>query len=204
MAATRGRHEEEVSSLREALQQAAADNSRIYSSHETTPRKMSAAKEPGSPSSPVLGSPIPLTAQALQLQTPLTGMSGITQMQMSGMGNKSRYQDASALLGGSSAQQREISRLTAEVAGERRRLQGLQDTHNDLLSLLAQEELELGVFREMLESVGGDEKVHEAILLAQRGAVEKYGSYVNLHDSSAVVAESSAGLDFGEQSTDER
>ena len=120
---------------------------------------------------------------------------------MSGMGNKSRYQEAPALLGGSSAQQREISRLTAEIAGERRRLQSLQENHNDLLSLLAQEELELGVFREILESVGGEEKVLEAIQLAQRGAVEKYGSYVNLHESSAIAVEPGAGLDFGEYSS---
>ena len=39
---------------------------------------------------------------------------------------------------GAQTQQKEIARLTGEVVVERRKLQSLRDTHNDLLSLLAQ------------------------------------------------------------------
>ena len=90
------------------------------------------------------------------------------------------------------------------MVSERRKLQSLRDTHNDLLSLLAQEEVELGVFREMLERYAGEDKVLEALRLAQQSAIDKYGSYVNLHDGdetsqSPVKMDLSASLDINEE-----
>ena len=182
MSAGASRHREEVAELRESLQKQRQQQA-------GTPMK--GVGNPGGDTDPM--SPIPLPGIA-QAQTPLTAGP----FEISGMGSKSRFKDATALLGGSSAQQREISRLHSEIDSERRKLQGLQDTHNDLLSLLAQEELELGVFREMLESVGGEEKVQHALQLAQRAAVDKYGSYVNLHDTSLLMGGDGPSLDFGD------
>ena len=101
-------------------------------------------------------------------------------------------------------QQKEIARLTSEVGSERRKLQSLRDTHNDLLSLLAQEEVELGVFREMLERYAGEDKVVEALRLAQQSAIDKYGSYVNLHygeemSQSPVKMDLSTSLEVDEE-----
>ena len=63
----------------------------------------------------------------------------------------------------------------------------LQDTHNDLLSLLAQEELELSCFRRALEKHAGQEAVSSTFVEAEALSVEKYGSYVNLRDDREVA-----------------
>ena len=158
-----------------------------------TPTKSGSQAEPS-----FLMSPVPLPSHVLQ--TPLSGG-------LPGMSDHSRvgFRDQASILGvgGSQAQQKEIARLTGEVVSERRKIQSLRDTHNDLLSLLAQEEVELGVFREMLERYAGEEKVFEALRLAQQSAIDTYGSYVNLHDGvdtsqSPVKMDLSASLDVNE------
>ena len=64
----------------------------------------------------------------------------------------------------------------------------LQEQHNDLLSLLAQEEVELGVFREALGLSAGSAAVRTALLEAQRASVERYGTYVNLREDDVDVS----------------
>jgi hypothetical protein len=63
----------------------------------------------------------------------------------------------------------------------------LQETHNDLLSLLAQEELELQVFRDALKSHAGDQVFMETASMAQSTALEKYGSYIDLHGDESLL-----------------
>jgi hypothetical protein len=65
---------------------------------------------------------------------------------------------------------------------QRRRLQQLQEQHNDLLSLLAQQDLELSVFRSTLEGKLGPRAVTEAESQAERRCIERYGSYVNTRE----------------------
>merc|ERR1711871_871200 len=58
------------------------------------------------------------------------------------------------------------ARILAELQMERRRLRDLQDEHSDLLGLIAQQELELKIFRDKLEKARGGVGVHEAVKLA--------------------------------------
>ena len=58
-------------------------------------------------------------------------------------------------------------------------MQQLQEQHNDLLSLLAQQDLELGVFRSSLEGRGGQQAVVEAEAQASLRCIERYGNYIS-------------------------
>ena len=68
------------------------------------------------------------------------------------------------------------------AARERRGLGQLQEAHNDLLALLAQEEVELNVFRDVLGERVGEAAVGEAHARAQTAVTERYGAYVNLRE----------------------
>ena len=70
---------------------------------------------------------------------------------------------------------------------QRRRLADLQEQHNDLLSLLAQQELELAVFRSKLEAKAGALAVNEAEGEASQRCVERYGSYIQLGREGGVT-----------------
>jgi len=94
----------------------------------------------------------------------------------------SRTLEAAALLESTPRQQREIALLTAQVARERRGLGQLQEAHNDLLALLAQEEVELNVYRDVLGERVGEAAVEEAHARAQTAVTERYGAYVNLRE----------------------
>ena len=109
---------------------------------------------------------------------PGTGPGGGSSL--GGLGRRSRSQEANALLDSTPLYQRELAALTAVVARERRQLGALQEQHNDLLALLAQEEVELGVFRDALQQQGGVQAVAAAATTAQRVATERYGTYVDL------------------------
>ena len=66
------------------------------------------------------------------------------------------------------------------IITQRRRYLELQEQHADLLGLLAQQEVELSVFRGVLEqSSGGDEQVRRAEEKSQLMAIKKYGTYTN-------------------------
>lgn len=68
----------------------------------------------------------------------------------------------------------------------------MQETHNDLLSLLAQEELELQVFRDALKAHAGDQVFVETASMAQSTALEKYGSYIDLHGDDSLLMDQAA------------
>lgn len=55
----------------------------------------------------------------------------------------------------------------------------LQEEHNDLLGLLAQQELELQIFRDSLEHNAGVQFVLTADLQVEQQALERYGAYIN-------------------------
>ena len=67
----------------------------------------------------------------------------------------------------------------------------MQEQHNDLLGLLAQQELELYVFKLSLEDNVGALEVRKAEQKAQKEAIAKYGSYIDFRSNAA-------GLDDGE------
>ena len=96
----------------------------------------------------------------------------------------SRTLEAAALLESTPRQQRQIAMLTAQVAKERRTLSQLQEAHNDLLALLAQEEVELGVFRDVLTERAGEGAVNDAFSRAQLAVTERYGTYVNMRETA--------------------
>ncbi len=60
----------------------------------------------------------------------------------------------------------------------------LQEQHNDLLGLLAQQEVELLTFKVSLEDIGGLAEVQKAEAKAQREALNKYGSYIDFRNNS--------------------
>ena len=86
----------------------------------------------------------------------------------------------------SSPAAKEMSRLHAEISLERRRLQVLQEQHSDLLGLLAQQEVELVVFKDVLEQYSGNEAVSHAEDESKRITVEKYGFYVDYRSTGIV------------------
>jgi hypothetical protein len=62
---------------------------------------------------------------------------------------------------------------------QRRKLLELQEEHSDLLGLLAQQEIELTVFRSSLHSHCGAQAVTAAEAESERTAIQKYGTYTN-------------------------
>lgn len=91
---------------------------------------------------------------------------------------------------------KEISKLHSEIAHERRRLSILQEQHSDLLGLLAQQEVELNVFRTALEKTAGFNAVIQTEEEAQKVAIEKYGCYTNFRNYDEHVNDS---LDINNQ-----
>ncbi len=54
----------------------------------------------------------------------------------------------------------------------------------DLLSLLAQQEVEISVFRHFISTLGGSQQVDLAVLEAQKQATDKYGSYTDFRNEN--------------------
>ena len=82
---------------------------------------------------------------------------------------------ASRFLASPSSQ--EMATLQAELNEAQRRVRGFEEDHTDLLSLIAQQEVELGVFRRQLALCGGETAVMTAERLTQEEAEERYGFY---------------------------
>ena len=57
-------------------------------------------------------------------------------------------------------------------------MQELQEQHNDLLGLLAQQEVELHVFRDKIKEIGGRQTYAQCIQETKRLSEKKYGTYV--------------------------
>lgn len=69
---------------------------------------------------------------------------------------------------------------------QRHRLQELQEQHNDLLGLLAQQEVELGVFKDKIKEVGGKSIYKQCMSEAKRLVETRYGSYVAFRGDDAL------------------
>jgi hypothetical protein len=72
---------------------------------------------------------------------------------------------------------KEAARLLMEINRELRRFAELQEQHSDLLGLLAQQEVELGVFRGTLLQSAGGQAVQDAEDQAQLTSIKRYGAY---------------------------
>jgi len=116
------------------------------------------------------------------MQTPAKIKNESTVTPMSGIEKRGR--GVTAFI--SSPAAKEMSRLHAEISLERRRLQVLQEQHSDLLGLLAQQEVELVVFKDVLEQYSGNEAVIHAEDESRRITVEKYGFYVDYRSTGIV------------------
>jgi hypothetical protein len=73
---------------------------------------------------------------------------------------------------------------------QRRKLLDLQEEHSDLLCLLAQQEVELGVFRSALMKHAGALVVAVADKECERASIEKYGSYTNFRGADGTIGAS--------------
>jgi U3 small nucleolar RNA-associated protein 14 len=58
----------------------------------------------------------------------------------------------------------------------------LEEQHNELLSLLAQQELELKIFKDALMEEFGEEKSHFFEEEAQKKVIDTYGVYTNYRE----------------------
>jgi chromosome segregation ATPase len=96
----------------------------------------------------------------------------------------------------SSPAAKEMSRLHAEISLERRRLHFLQEQHSDLLGLLAQQEVELSVFKDVLEESGGNKAVTYAEEESRRVTIEKYGYYTDFRQCTVEEDEVEANDDI--------
>lgn len=74
---------------------------------------------------------------------------------------------------------KELSKLQSELRKERKRLHVLREQHEELLGLLAQQELEMKTFREKLFENCGQEVVTQTEEEIRREAVDRYGSYID-------------------------
>jgi uncharacterized coiled-coil DUF342 family protein len=97
---------------------------------------------------------------------------------------------------GMSPTSKEVGRLHAEILQERRRLSALQEEHADLLGLLAQQEVELKVFRDALESEAGVDAIEAANEQAQRIAIDLYGTYVSFRGNDVLEDEDEDDADY--------
>lgn len=80
-------------------------------------------------------------------------------------------------------------------------MSALQEQHTDLLGLLAQQEIELDVFRQALEAKLSERELSGVESEIQRSVIDKYGSYTNFRHyegggGSAATVEEEQGL-FG-------
>jgi len=60
---------------------------------------------------------------------------------------------------------------------QRNKLASLQEQHSDLLGLLAQQDVELSVFRELIQSRLGSSELRSVEDVARTNTIDLYGSY---------------------------
>jgi hypothetical protein len=74
----------------------------------------------------------------------------------------------------------------------------LQEEHNDLLGLLAQQEVELSVIREALERSLGADYLMTVDEEAMRLALDRYGNYINFRNIEGDEGSDAEGEAEGE------
>ena len=65
----------------------------------------------------------------------------------------------------------------AHIYFQRSKLAALQEQHSDLLGLLAQQDVELSVFREVIQSRLGPGELSSVEDVARANTIDLYGSY---------------------------
>ena len=68
--------------------------------------------------------------------------------------------------------------LKGELDDERRMYRELEEEHEDLLALLAQQELEKNAIRDKLLEVAGNDAVALARKLAERQCLSRFGAFI--------------------------
>eukprot|EP00957_Ditylum_brightwellii_P045558 3454563-Ditylum_brightwellii.AAC.1 len=71
-----------------------------------------------------------------------------------------------------------VFELKSEIREERMIYRDLLAEHEDLLALLAQQDLERASLHEALFNAGGDEAVENAIQEAEEKALNQFGKYI--------------------------
>jgi len=96
----------------------------------------------------------------------------------------------------------EVVRLHGELQTEHRKLRNLQEDHNDLLGLIAQQEIELDVFRRYLLERCGRDAVAGAEQESEGAAIERYGYYNDFRRCDADDTTMTVGAAAGTGSHD--
>ena len=81
-------------------------------------------------------------------------------------------------LGGSPHNDSATVELKSELDDERRMYRELEEEHEDLLALLAQQELEKNAIRDKLLEVAGNDAVSLARKLAERQCLTRFGTFI--------------------------
>ena len=87
-----------------------------------------------------------------------------------------RWKDTADLVQAFTPQTKEIARVHSELLKKQRMLDDLTEEHTDLLSLLAQQELEISIFRGAMLKISR-QRCDELDNEVKESAIDKYGSY---------------------------
>ena len=87
-----------------------------------------------------------------------------------------RWKDTADLVHAFTPQAKEIARVHSELLKKQKLLDDLNEEHTDLLSLLAQQELEISVFRDAVQKISR-QRCDELDKEVKETAIDKYGSY---------------------------
>ena len=98
------------------------------------------------------------------------------------MQTPSKWKEVSEIVSAFSPQARDVAKLHSDMLKKQRQLDELLEEHSDLLSLLAQQELELKVFRGSMFKLSGAAAVKTTEAEARRAAIEKYGIYTEFRN----------------------
>lgn len=91
-----------------------------------------------------------------------------------------KWNQAARLLDSLTPDGKDMARLHSEIVKERRSFAELKESYSDLLELLAQQELELSVFRGKVSIAMGQKALEDAEDEVRKQAIDKYGSYTNI------------------------
>ena len=92
--------------------------------------------------------------------------------------------------------------LRAELAEEQRMFRDLEDEHEDLLALLAQQELEKNAIRDKLLETAGEDAYEMARKVAERQCLSRFGIYVPEYTSPMKSDDVTEGLETDTNDTE--
>jgi len=104
-------------------------------------------------------------------------MNGVNSESMSSVDGDNEYKDTDM---DADETYSYIAELKDAVKEERESYQDLLTEHEDLLALLAQQDLERASLQAALSDVGGENAVERAVTEAEEKAVEQFGKYIRV------------------------